>query len=127
MGILTRLWLSLWDDSKLLHHRQVIHQDSTVLHLALDEAVDDNTLDADAPARSRNTEKCPSMRAGPCEASDNLVSTSHCLVYNPMNIGECGAHHSDDLFQTLSSLPLTRKRIKLDKVDRDKFVGLLQP
>lgn len=67
------------------------------------------------------------MCTGPCEASDNFVPTSHGLVHNPVNIRECGTHHPDDLFQTLSSLPLTWKRIKLDEVDRDKFVGLLQP
>ena len=67
------------------------------------------------------------MRAGPCEASDNLVSTSYRLVHNPMHIGECNAHRPDDLFQPLSSLPLSGKWIKLDKIDRNQFVGLLQP
>jgi len=119
--------LCRWNDTKLLHYRQVIHQDSAVGHLAPNQAINDNPFYTDTPARSRNAEKCPSMRTSPREASDDLISTSHRLIRNPVNIGECNAHHPDDLFQTLSSLPLPRKRIKLDKIDRDQFIGLLQP
>ena len=66
------------------------------------------------------------MGAGPREAADDLVAGGDGFVDLPVNVGEGGAHHGDDVFEALAALLLTGQGIELDEVFFNDFVAYIE-
>src|SRR6185437_6073161 len=111
------------DDAELHHHAEGVHEDAAVGHAGVDEAVDDDAFDRDGAAGGGDAEEVAALCAGPGEAGDDLFAGGDGFVGDPMDVGECGAHHGDDLFEAFAALALARERVELDKVFGNDLVA----
>src|SRR5215211_7955458 len=107
-------------DAKLLHHAQVVHQDTTLRPLAIDEAVYDHPLDRHCSVGRRDAQELPLVGAPPGEAAPDLLPFSCLLLDRPLLVGEGGEEHRKYLFEALAPRPLARQGVQFDEVlDRD--------
>src|SRR5215469_2937954 len=112
-----------WDNAKLLHEAHEVHQNPAFFELAVHIAIKHHARHRHPLASGRNTEKHSLVGAAPDVVAGHLLPLSYQFFNGPLQVGEGRAHHGDDVYQSLSSLRLSRKGIKLDKVFRYQFRG----
>lgn len=114
------------DCAELLQEAEGVHEDAAVGHFAGFEAVDYHSVNQDAFAGGGDAEEWGAVGARPMEAGDDFFAFGDHFGDGPVDVGEGGAHHGEDVFQSFPALLLARKRVELDEVFFDEIVGAVE-
>jgi len=76
--------------AELLEHAECVHQHPRVDHLAVEDPVDDDPVDADLPARRRDAHELVLVGTRPMKSGDDPVALDELFVVRPGEVGERG-------------------------------------